>query len=99
RFQRLRAASQTLSARLWSDVRKWRQQRAKGQDMRHAIIVLGFIGGFNAVSAVEASAGVFARGGQRGACVGLAGGVRGATVVRRGAVGYVAGRSVIVARQ
>jgi hypothetical protein len=64
--------------------------------MRHVVTILVLIGGFVAVSTVEASAVVCARGVYRAGCVSPGAavvrrgaiGYRGATVVRRGAVGY-----------
>jgi hypothetical protein len=60
--------------------------------MKHVIIGLLLVGGFVAVSTMEASAVVCARGVYRAGCVGA----RGAAVVRPAAV-VVAPRAVVVA--
>jgi hypothetical protein len=61
--------------------------------MKHVIISLLLLGGFTALSTMEASAFVCARGVYRAGCVGAGGG---AVVVRRP---YVATRGVYVGRR
>jgi hypothetical protein len=62
--------------------------------MKHVIIALSLMGGFVALSTVEASAVVCARGVYRAGCVGAGG----AAVVRRPVV-YAPRRAVVVRRR
>jgi hypothetical protein len=61
--------------------------------MKHALIILGLLGGFVALSATDASAVVCARGVYRAGCAGP----NGAVGVRRGV--YAPGRAVVVRRR